>query len=81
VGETTWCGFARKIVADAAPQLGKQPTVEAITTADYPTPAKRPANSVLDCAKLARVYGVKMRPWQDGLAEMLSATLAVTLKG
>ncbi len=80
-GETTWCGFARKIVADAAPHLGKQPAVEAIATAAYPTPAKRPANSVLDCAKLARVYGVKMRPWQDGLAEMLAATLAVTLKG
>ena len=80
-GETTWCGFARKIVADAAPHLGKQPAVEAIATADYPTPAKRPANSVLDCAKLARVYGVKMRPWQDGLAEMLAATLAGTLKG
>ena len=80
-GETTWCGFARKIVAEAAPIIHKQPAVEAIATAAYPTPAKRPANSVLDCAKLARVYGVKMRPWQDGLAEMLAATLAVTLKG
>ncbi len=77
-GETTWCGFARKIVAEAAPIIRKQPTVEAIATADYPTPAKRPANSVLDCTKLARVYGVTMRPWEDGLAEMLAATLGGT---
>ena len=77
-GETTWCGFARKIVAEAAPIIHKQPAVEAIATADYPTPAKRPANSVLDCTKLARVYGVTMRPWEDGLAEMLAATLGGT---
>ncbi len=74
-GETTWCGFARKIVAEAAPHLGKQPKVDAIATADYPTPAKRPANSVLDCAKLARVYGLALRRWEDGLAEMLTGTL------
>jgi len=64
-GEVTWCGFARSIVRSRVP-------VEAITTAQYPTPAQRPSNSVLDCEKLDRVYGVKLRPWQQGLEEMLA---------
>ncbi len=68
-------GVSPKVVADAAARIGKLPTVEAIATSDYPTPAKRPANSVLDCAKLARVYGLKLRRWEDGLAEMLAGTL------
>jgi dTDP-4-dehydrorhamnose reductase len=75
-GETTWCGFATAIVAAASEKLGVTPRVEAITTAEYPTPARRPANSVLDCGKLARVYGIRLRPWEDGLNEMLSRFLA-----
>jgi dTDP-4-dehydrorhamnose reductase len=80
-GQVTWCGFARKIVDLAAPAIGKRPPVEAIATTDYPTPAKRPANSVLDCGKLARVYGLTLRNWEAGLAEMLKATLAEQAKG
>lgn len=64
-GEVTWCGFARAIVGDNVP-------VQGITTAEYPTPARRPANSVLDCTKLARTFGISLRPWQQGLQEMLS---------
>jgi len=45
--------------------------VTAITTADYPTPAARPVNSVLDCAKLADRYGIRPRPWRAGLEAML----------
>jgi dTDP-4-dehydrorhamnose reductase len=75
-GATSWCGFARTILDRAAPHLGKHPHVEAITTADYPTPARRPANSVLDCTKLTRVHGLTLRPWQDALADMLHSTLA-----
>ncbi len=72
---TTWNAFARKIFDLAAPKLGKKPTVEAITTAEYPTPAKRPANSVLDCGKIKRIHGVALRPWPPALEEVLNAIL------
>lgn len=71
-GPTTWCGFAREIFRQAAPRLERVPTVEAIATADYPTPARRPANSVLDCERLARVHGLRLRPWPEALGEMLA---------
>ena len=70
-GATTWCGFARAIV-DAAFPPDVRPVVTVITTADYPTPARRPANSVLDCGKLARVYELTLRPWQAALGAMLN---------
>ncbi|HWP45513.1 MAG TPA: dTDP-4-dehydrorhamnose reductase [Blastocatellia bacterium] len=70
-GATTWCGFARKIFELAAPFLGRKPVVQAITTAEYPTQARRPANSVLDCSRLSRVHGITPRPWEIALTEML----------
>ena len=54
-----------------APRWGRRPEVEAITTADYPTPACRPANSVLDCRRLRQVHGLALRPWDEALADML----------
>jgi dTDP-4-dehydrorhamnose reductase len=70
-GAVTWHGFAEAIFALAAPWRGPPPLVEAITTADYPTPARRPANSVLDCSRIAAVFGIVPRPWQDALAEVI----------
>ena len=70
-GATTWCGFAQAIV-DAAIPPDDRPAVTVITTAEYPTPARRPANSVLDCGKLARVYDLTLRPWQAALGAMLN---------
>ncbi len=67
-GATTWHGFAEAIVALA----GKTVPVAPITTAEYPTPARRPANSVLDCTKIAATYGVGLRPWRDALAEVIA---------
>ncbi len=67
-GATTWHGFAEAIVALA----GKTVPVAAIATADFPTPARRPANSVLDCAKIAAAYGVTARPWREALAEVVA---------
>jgi len=46
-------------------------TVDAIATADYPAPARRPANSVLDCTKIADAYGIKPRPWRAALADVI----------
>ncbi|MCA8933230.1 MAG: dTDP-4-dehydrorhamnose reductase [Rhodospirillaceae bacterium] len=77
-GATTWCGLARRIFQLAGPHLPHIPVVDAIATADYPTPARRPANSVLDCARLAQAHGLALRPWPDALAEMLDAVLAGT---
>ncbi|MEM8625824.1 MAG: dTDP-4-dehydrorhamnose reductase [Pseudomonadota bacterium] len=75
-GSTSWHGLAEAAVAQAARASGRRPAVEAITTADFPTKARRPANSVLDCAKLARVHGIALRHWRMALAEMLDETLA-----
>jgi dTDP-4-dehydrorhamnose reductase len=64
-GVTTWHGFASRIVAAQAPLTGRTPRVTAITTADYPTQARRPANSELDSSLFARVFGLRARPWED----------------
>jgi dTDP-4-dehydrorhamnose reductase len=71
-GETTWHGFASAIIAAAGPLGVPQVPVLSITTADYPTPARRPANSCLDCGKLERVFGPRLPPWQQGLAECIA---------
>ncbi len=74
-GETSWHGFAECIIDLAAPTLGKRPVVKAITTADYPTPARRPANSCLDCEKMAATFGITGRPWPDALADVIAELL------
>lgn len=73
-GETSWHGFAEAIFAEAvaAGVLPRVPTVEAITTAEYPTPAKRPAYSHLDVAKLEQDFGVTLPRWQDGLKRVIA---------
>lgn len=75
-GVTTWHGFAERIVAAQAPLTGRNPKVTAITTAEYPTPARRPANSELDSAKFARVFGVRARSWEEETDRITRALLA-----
>ncbi|MEL6481909.1 MAG: sugar nucleotide-binding protein, partial [Pseudomonadota bacterium] len=74
-GETSWHGLAEATFEHVAPHTGRRPSVAAIATDEYPTLAKRPANSVLDCARLARVHGLALRHWRVALAEMLDETL------
>ncbi|QOY23060.1 dTDP-4-dehydrorhamnose reductase [Xanthomonas citri] len=76
-GQTTWHGFAEAIFAQARARglLARTPRVEAIGTADYPTPAKRPAYSRLDTHSLQDTFGVRLPDWQDGLSQVLD-TLA-----
>ena len=78
-GMTTWYDLARAIFDIAGPKLEQFPEIEAISTADYPTPAKRPHYSVLDCSRLARTHNIAMRSWKLGLVEMLEAALAQPL--
>lgn len=68
-GETTWCGFARAILARA----GFATPVAAIRTGDYPTPARRPRNSRLDCSRLRADFGLSLAPWEKQLAEVTLA--------
>jgi dTDP-4-dehydrorhamnose reductase len=67
-GATTWYGFAAAIVAAGARLGGPRVPVVAIPHDAYPTPAKRPPNSRLACAKLARVFGIELPRWEEGLA-------------
>jgi dTDP-4-dehydrorhamnose reductase len=73
-GETSWHGFAEAIFAEAvaAGLLPRAPIVEAITTADYPTPAKRPEYSHLDVAKLEKDFGTTLPSWQEGLKRVIA---------
>jgi len=70
-GETSWAGFAAEIFRQSAARGGPAATVEPIATADYPTPARRPANSLLDTGKLRAAYGIAPRPWQAALGDIL----------
>lgn len=75
-GEATWCDLAREVFALAGAAGRPIPTVNAITTADYPTPARRPANSRLDTAKLTRDFGVEPRPWRTAVSDVVATLLA-----
>lgn len=72
-GETSWHGFADAIMDEALAMglLARKPRVLPIATADYPTPARRPARSVLDTAKLRRDFGIVPPDWRDGLRATL----------
>ncbi|WP_245263197.1 dTDP-4-dehydrorhamnose reductase [Azorhizobium doebereinerae] len=74
-GVTTWHGFAQEIIARAARHTGRTPEVAPITTADYPTPARRPANSELNSQLFERTFGFKAAPWQQRTAEVVDALL------
>jgi dTDP-4-dehydrorhamnose reductase len=73
-GETTWCGFAAQAIVElqALEPDTRLASVEAITTTEYPTPAKRPLNSRLDCSKLAEVLGWRMPEWRVSLSSVLA---------
>jgi len=72
LGQTSWYRFAKKIFDLARPMTPLTiKTVEPIPTSAYPTPAKRPANSVLDCRKIEQAFGVVRPPWEESLEKML----------
>ncbi len=77
-GEATWADVAEATFA-AAELHGRNPVrVRRIGTVDYPTPAKRPANSRLDNAKLSRTYGVVLPEWRRSLSDCVDRLLSMT---
>ncbi len=68
-GKTSWCGFARRVFtqADKLGLLDNLPEINGITTSQYPTAAKRPNYSVLNCQKLKDTFDIKMPSWQTSL--------------
>ena len=77
-GVTTWHGFASRIIAAQAPLTGRAPRVTPITTVEFPTAARRPANSELDCTLFERVFGFHGRPWTQE-ADTITRAVAGTL--
>jgi dTDP-4-dehydrorhamnose reductase len=78
-GETSWHGYARFVLEQAQAagvELKASPAaVEPVPTSAFPTPAVRPHNSRLDTAKLQSTFGLRLPPWQEGVARMLRETL------
>lgn len=71
-GVATWREFAEAVFALAG---GAAPVIVPVSTRQYPTPARRPANSVLDCGRVETLLGIRPRAWHDGLAETVSTLL------
>jgi dTDP-4-dehydrorhamnose reductase len=76
-GETTWYGFARefvKIAASMRPDVHFARLVP-VSSSEYPTPARRPANSRLDCTRLRQTFNFTMPPWQQSAAAVIAEVL------
>jgi dTDP-4-dehydrorhamnose reductase len=70
-GQSNWHEFASRIIEWMPEAERKCRVVEKITTAEYPTPAKRPAYSVLDCGKLQKTFGLRLPDWETSLRQVL----------
>jgi dTDP-4-dehydrorhamnose reductase len=75
-GYTTWARFAEVIFASSRAHGGPSARVQPIATSEYPTPAKRPSNSRLDCTKLRTVYGVALPEWEASAAACVARLVA-----
>lgn len=79
-GHGSWADFAEAIFAGLAARTGKVVAVERITTAEYPTPARRPANSRLDCTRLREAYGIVLPDWRTSTEVVLNRLIDTTGK-
>ena len=80
-GDTNWAEFATAIFAASAAAGGPSARVVPITTAEYPTPARRPANSRLDNGRLANIHGVRLPHWQQSLQGCIGRIIARDFQG
>ena len=74
-GETSWHGLAAAVFERSRALGGAFAETDPIPASQYPTPSLRPANSRLDGAKLAAVFGLRLPPWQEGVAEGVARLL------
>jgi dTDP-4-dehydrorhamnose reductase len=75
-GRTSWAGLAARVMEQSGRLGGPSVAVEPITTADYPTPARRPTNSALSTARIERDYGVTPRDWSVAVDDVVEALVA-----
>ncbi len=80
-GETSWFGFAREVFRRARGNGLPAAEVDAIATSAYPTPARRPANSRLNCDKLRLSFGLALPNWRLGVAHCVSRLAAPAQAG
>jgi dTDP-4-dehydrorhamnose reductase len=78
-GETNWCDYARFVVSEALatgkPLKFSPNSIRAISSSEYPTPAKRPANSRLDTSKLRSTFDLELPDWKFGVRHILQQIL------
>lgn len=70
-GHTSWHGFAEAIIGLMPPEARKCKSIQPISTAEYPLPARRPAYSVMSCEKLKRTFGLQLPDWQHSLKQVM----------
>jgi len=80
-GWTTWHGLACATFLEASRHGAPVPAVDAISTADWPTPAGRPPDSRLDCGKLARTFGLRLPDWRVSLGRTVDAIFSTRQNG
>lgn len=71
-GATSWHGFAEAIFTDMQKRTGRRPVLVPIPTSGYPTDARRPANSCLDCSKFFRAFSFVLPDWDESLVPVLT---------
>lgn len=74
-GETTWHGFAQAILDERAPWRSGRPRLVAITSNEYPTPAKRPRNSSLDTTRFESTFKIEPQAWREELRHVVAKLL------
>ena len=83
-GAVSWCGYARHVIGWARARgvalRANADSVQAIRSADYPSPARRPLNSRLDTTRLCASFGLQMPDWRDSVDRMLAEVLQVPLQ-
>jgi dTDP-4-dehydrorhamnose reductase len=80
-GDASWAEFAEGIFAASAEMGGPAARVRHISTAEYPTAARRPANSRLDSSKLVRVHGVRLPDWRPSMQQVVKRLLEAGTEG
>jgi dTDP-4-dehydrorhamnose reductase len=75
-GDASWADFAVAIMDASGKAGGPSAAIRRITTMDYPTPAKRPANSVLDCTRIAQDWDIALPHWEESCQRVATEIVA-----